>query len=220
MLSAPCLTLVLLPNIHCRLTTKLCFCSVEKMRVRLFSSFIFIIWAIDTSLNAYAANADVQQNSDSLLCRRCGHDITYAAKLDNRASKLALRQRNDTILGVQQCLVQLFRNPQGQHFELITATSANVKPHGEAFEEHSWFPGYAWRLAVCPQCGAHVGWSFETPHQSDRHDSENRWQHSHDHVKEDKSSKKPYSFVGLIYPNLIQEQYADSLIITPKAYKS
>lgn len=89
-----------------------------------------------------------------------------------------------------------------------------------AFEEHSWFPGYAWRLAVCPQCGAHVGWSFETPHQSDRHDSKNRWQHSHDHVKEDKSSKKPYSFVGLIYPNLIQEHYADSLIITPKAYKS
>lgn len=51
--------------------------------------------------------------TDSLLCRKCGHDITAAANLDNRASRLALRQRNDTILGVQQCLIQLFKNPHG-----------------------------------------------------------------------------------------------------------
>ena len=50
---------------------------------------------------------------DSLLCRKCGHDIATAANLNNMASKLALRQRNDTILGVQQCLIQLFKNPHG-----------------------------------------------------------------------------------------------------------
>ena len=51
--------------------------------------------------------------TDSLLCRRCGHDIAEGSKLENRASKLALRQRNDTVLGVQQCLIQLFKNPHG-----------------------------------------------------------------------------------------------------------
>ena len=49
----------------------------------------------------------------SLLCRKCGHDITTAVHLNNKASKLALRQRNDTILGVQQRLIQLFKNPHG-----------------------------------------------------------------------------------------------------------
>lgn len=65
MLSAPCLTLVILPSIHCRLVS---FSSAaeDKMPVDRVSCFIFIIWAIDTSKNAYAANADVQENSGIL----------------------------------------------------------------------------------------------------------------------------------------------------------
>lgn len=65
-----------------------------------------------------------------------------------------------------------------------------------------------------------MGWAFEDPRQSDQQDDENQRQHSRDHMKEDDSVKKPYKFVGLIYPNLIQEHYADSLIITPRAYRS
>ncbi|KAK3707433.1 hypothetical protein QZH41_011906, partial [Actinostola sp. cb2023] len=44
------------------------------------------------------------------------------------------------------------------HFELITATSASIKSHGKENLEHSWFPEFAWRIATCPQCGAHLGW--------------------------------------------------------------
>ena len=44
--------------------------------------------------------------------------------------------------------------------------------------------------------------SFEDPYQSDQHGNEDS--HTHDTV-DDTHSKKPYSFVGLIYPNLIQE---------------
>jgi hypothetical protein len=25
----------------------------------------------------------------------------------------------------------------------------------------TWFPGFVWRVCVCPQCGAHLGWMFE-----------------------------------------------------------
>ncbi len=31
---------------------------------------------------------------------------------------------------------------------------------GQAEAAHTWFPGYRWRLAVCGQCGEHLGWSF------------------------------------------------------------
>ena len=44
--------------------------------------------------------------------------------------------------------------------------------------------------------------SFEDPYQSDAHGNEDS--HTHDNA-DDTNSKKPYSFVGLIYPNLIQE---------------
>ena len=71
----------------------------------------------------------------SLLCRKCGHDITTAVHLYNKASKLALRQRNDTILGVQQRLIQLFKNPHGTLIYTIvflyhrqTISSARCRP--------------------------------------------------------------------------------------------
>ena len=71
----------------------------------------------------------------SLLCRKCGHDITTAVHLYNKASKLALRQRNDTILGVQQRLIQLFKNPHGTLIYAIvflyhcqTISSATSRP--------------------------------------------------------------------------------------------
>jgi hypothetical protein len=32
---------------------------------------------------------------------------------------------------------------------------------GPSTEEHTWFPGYAWTMARCGACGAHVGWRFE-----------------------------------------------------------
>lgn len=26
--------------------------------------------------------------------------------------------------------------------------------------EFSWFPGYAWQIAVCAKCSSHIGWKF------------------------------------------------------------
>ncbi|XP_022788152.1 protein cereblon homolog isoform X4 [Stylophora pistillata] len=141
----------------------------------------------------FSTIVEIQQHQDTFLCRRCGQDITVVANLNNL----------------------------GQHFELITVTSANVKSLGEAFEEHSWFPGYAWRVAVCPQCGAHMGWSFEHRHLQDYMEKTSKFGDGLSSNKEQNkgNSKIVHSFVGLIYPNLIEEHYADSLIVTPKAYR-
>lgn len=32
---------------------------------------------------------------------------------------------------------------------------------GPSTEEHTWFPGYAWTMAHCGGCGAHVGWRYD-----------------------------------------------------------
>ncbi|XP_077867941.1 protein cereblon-like [Saccoglossus kowalevskii] len=93
-----------------------------------------------------------------LLCRQCGHEITNAVDLKRVASPQALRQRNDTILGIPGVLIQLFVNPLGHQFEVITTKKADVKKFNEVFPGDSWFPGYSWRIAVCPRCGQHLGW--------------------------------------------------------------
>ena len=33
---------------------------------------------------------------------------------------------------------------------------------GPASREYPWFPGFAWRLALCGQCGVQVGWHFRS----------------------------------------------------------
>ena len=31
---------------------------------------------------------------------------------------------------------------------------------GEASSYWSWFPSFAWQVAICGACGVHLGWSF------------------------------------------------------------
>lgn len=54
-----------------------------------------------------------------------------------------------------------FVNPGGYVHEMLTLSKAsnltyNVRPS----TEHSWFPGYAWKIAKCSGCLCHVGWKF------------------------------------------------------------
>ena len=53
-------------------------------------------------------------------------------------------------------------NPAGVAFTFGCFSAApGAEPVGEATGRHSWFPGYAWRLALCWGCGTHLGWQFE-----------------------------------------------------------
>jgi len=38
--------------------------------------------------------------------------------------------------------------------------ASGCRETGVPTEEHSWFPGYRWRIALCANCGKHLGWSF------------------------------------------------------------
>jgi hypothetical protein len=53
-------------------------------------------------------------------------------------------------------------NPHGLLFHIGCFREApGCAASGAATTEHTWFPGYAWRVAHCARCGTHLGWRFE-----------------------------------------------------------
>ncbi len=80
-----------------------------------------------------------------LVCRACGHRVANASSIMREAEG-----------------GRVFCNPHGLLFEIIRVKSApGCVFAGPAVREFSWFPGYAWRIALCGTCGAHLGWRFE-----------------------------------------------------------
>lgn len=92
-----------------------------------------------------------------LLCRACGHELAAGTDTHYVPSRLALSNRNDTHLGGRRVTVQLFENPHGHRFEVITFRTADVTQHWPADKHFSWFPGFSWTVATCPRCNTHLG---------------------------------------------------------------
>ncbi|KAL6458687.1 hypothetical protein MHYP_G00321590 [Metynnis hypsauchen] len=142
-----------------------------------------------------------------LLCRSCGHEVALEKDLSFVPSRLALSHRNNTVIGERRTTVQLFENPQGFQFELVTFRKADVLKHWPADKHFTWFPGFSWTVATCPRCKAHLGWAFQPsdwPQTVTRQDFENSDQ----------------TFVALIVQRLLQEQFASSLLMTPNSFRS
>lgn len=54
-------------------------------------------------------------------------------------------------------------NPSGFVHETITVYRAeSLSLRDRPSTEFSWFPGYAWTICECAQCGTHIGWKFTT----------------------------------------------------------
>ncbi|MBE9515827.1 MAG: hypothetical protein IME93_02495 [Proteobacteria bacterium] len=80
-----------------------------------------------------------------IRCRQCGHTIT------SPAHKLELQGQH----------IYCFRNPADVDFVIGCFQQAEgCRPSGGATTEHSWFQGYSWRIALCGQCGLHLGWCY------------------------------------------------------------
>lgn len=96
--------------------------------------------------------ADRNQRSDSeiqedawIRCSGCGHALTWD------------RSRID----VEGRHVHTFVNPAGFEYTVRCFGDApGCTGAGEESTFWSWFSGFAWRMAACGGCGAHVGWSF------------------------------------------------------------
>jgi len=57
---------------------------------------------------------------------------------------------------------QSFMNPNGFYFDVITFIECqSVIDIPYSTFEHTWFPGYSWRIIGCAKCSQHLGWGFE-----------------------------------------------------------
>uniref|UniRef100_A0A3B3QPP9 Si:ch211-51h9.7 n=1 Tax=Paramormyrops kingsleyae TaxID=1676925 RepID=A0A3B3QPP9_9TELE len=141
---------------------------------------------------------------DLLLCRSCGHEVALDSDASFVASRLALSHRNITMIGDRRVPVQLFENPQGFQFEVVTFRKADVHKHWPADGRFTWYPGYSWTVATCPQCSAHL-WAFQP---SD-------WPET---VTEQQFDDSKQTFVALVIDRLLQENFAATLLVTPKSF--
>jgi hypothetical protein len=87
----------------------------------------------------------LEQPEGGLLCFACGHPITSE------------RQR----FAAGGAHEHTFTNPAGWVYRIGCFRSApGCAQAGEFTEEYSWFPGQAWRYALCAGCRTHLGWVF------------------------------------------------------------
>lgn len=59
------------------------------------------------------------------------------------------------------CNVLVCAREGGYMHDIVTVSRAsNTELSGAPSAEFSWFPGYAWTIAFCAACMAHVGWRY------------------------------------------------------------
>lgn len=54
-------------------------------------------------------------------------------------------------------------NPAGYIHETLTVhktMKSATRMVDRPSSDFSWFPGYAWQIAVCSTCSSHIGWKF------------------------------------------------------------
>jgi hypothetical protein len=80
-----------------------------------------------------------------LVCSACQHRVADA---DDR---IEISGRHE-----HTCV-----NPAGYVYRIACFRIAEgCVGQGEWTDHHTWFAGYFWQIAMCRQCGMHLGWAF------------------------------------------------------------
>jgi hypothetical protein len=92
-----------------------------------------------------------EEKREKILCKVCQHPITS-------------HKKKIEIQGIHQ---HVFCNPAGFLYEIGCFSSADgCVNKGSPILEHTWFPGYFWRYALCSNCFFHLGWFFQSKNDS------------------------------------------------------
>jgi hypothetical protein len=90
--------------------------------------------------------ADQPKREPRLLCAACRQLITYPIHR----------------MSVHGCHEHRCTNPHGIRYRIGCFRDASgCNAVGEETSAFTWFPGYAWRIGLCANCQAHVGWRFQ-----------------------------------------------------------
>jgi len=110
-----------------------------------------------------ASDEEYEHHHNSVLCRSCGREVADPDFL--RVSPLSpyfLERQNVSMFGASlKVPVEKLKNPAGVEFSVITFKTGGCKGVGDWTSDYTWYPGYSWRVCVCPQCGQHLGWMFQ-----------------------------------------------------------
>jgi hypothetical protein len=80
-----------------------------------------------------------------LFCALCRHPVTAETER----------------IAVGGAHTHTFTNPHGLSFRIgCFREAAGCRCHDPATLDFTWFAGYAWRVALCARCHAHLGWSY------------------------------------------------------------
>ncbi|HEY5683541.1 MAG TPA: cereblon family protein [Sulfuricaulis sp.] len=119
------------------------------MDLALFPSLLFFDPAAETGKKPALQKQPLisPKKERRLFCAVCRHLVTH----------------QDERIPVQGGHEHHFTNPHGITYHIgcyREATGCSVV--GESTAEFTWFPGYAWRIALCANCHTHLGWHFQT----------------------------------------------------------
>jgi len=79
-------------------------------------------------------------------CRQCGELVA----------------RHDWLLPIGGDHEHVVFNPAGMIFRVwCFADALGLRLVGAPSEDFTWFKGYVWQIALCAQCGTHLGWRYD-----------------------------------------------------------
>lgn len=101
---------------------------------------------IDGTVYRLRREIELLESMDQLRCQQC---------LDIKA------RRSDMLVMSADGPISAYVNAHGYVHETLTLQRASgLVLAGQPQTANSWFPGYAWVLAECAACTAHMGWRF------------------------------------------------------------
>ncbi|XP_055608497.1 uncharacterized protein LOC129755837 [Uranotaenia lowii] len=169
------------------------------------SLVVFLIFQLFTEslLDSSPPEEEETLIEDFFICRSCGHDISLSNFLIDKHSPLALSFSNHTLAIGKPVTVQEVQNSLGIRFKIVVVRQGYCAKVVSWNTVHTWFPGYAWKLCVCPECRTHLGWMFEPIETATFY----------------RYFPSEKGFYALIYNNIISERYVNSLLMREKALR-